>query len=438
MAEGWGDSAVVAGPGRDEELEEEDPFGFGGGLDQPAEPEERPHEGAIAKRRRVQLGEGGTLEEGVGVTALEEQQLGRSSAAAAPAAAAAALAAAAAVARPEPVQVQRDPLCMDTYARDPRLEGTTEEALIVAMQAIMATRSAGREHPFGEGLWGIFNASTGRLLTVPVAAIEAERNFLYEKGAQAWRDGLRAGAGGAAAPVGPTSSRGSEDGAGAWPPPGGLMQTASGRPCSSTNRPPTGRARSPQGDGDGIHAFSSRTELLRHLASAPRGALRQREEAAGASREVDATAGKRQRLALLEGPPRACEEDGSGEGGVEDREGPLVRLPGADARRANEPMNAPTLNRGRERPRAGEEEMAEEDGPGSVLHGGAKRARRGGRDVRPSSEIFAPGRQVDIGGGATSGASTVHLPIGEARGEDGVRVGGLTRPPDPHGDEGLR
>ncbi len=73
--------------------------------------------------------------------------------------------------------------------RDLRLAGASEEALVKAMQGILGTRTAGREHPFGAGRWGVFNAATGQLVIASVEAIEAERNVHYQAAVDRWRQG---------------------------------------------------------------------------------------------------------------------------------------------------------------------------------------------------------------------------------------------------------
>ncbi len=66
----------------------------------------------------------------------------------------------------------------DKDGRDPRLAGCSLHAIAAAVRDSMANRSAGREHPHGEGRWLVFNATSGRLVIAHLDAIDAERTWL--------------------------------------------------------------------------------------------------------------------------------------------------------------------------------------------------------------------------------------------------------------------
>ncbi len=207
-----------------------------------------------------------------------------SSAAAAPtpAMAAAAAPAAASAASAAGGEVQGDPLAPQgplrpaaAYGRDPRLAGVTESALIAAMQAIMSRRSVGREHPFGEGKWGVYNAGTNEFVVAAIDHIEAERMAHYEAGLRE-RAGRRTGS-----PA--------QRGAAVDPPASGTPQVPgvdvrqSGSPAAGSHvaGPPRdgmeGTATTPAPAQVAIRAsnvneedgatFATRAELLRHLAA---------------------------------------------------------------------------------------------------------------------------------------------------------------------------
>ncbi len=146
---------------------EEDVFGHGGSLDQ--HQVGRPPDsgrGALNKKRRLQE---------------RRRPDGQDEPAVMMAAAAASAAASAEAAGRGPL----DPWMLAPGRpgdRDPRLEGTSEAALVAAMRDIMARRAPGREHPYGPGLWGVFNMTTGRIVVASVHAIEAERMWAYDAG----------------------------------------------------------------------------------------------------------------------------------------------------------------------------------------------------------------------------------------------------------------
>ncbi len=56
------------------------------------------------------------------------------------------------------------------------LMGATDEALATAIRDSMAARCPGREDPYGQGRWGVFNAVTGRFLVAAIDDLEAERS----------------------------------------------------------------------------------------------------------------------------------------------------------------------------------------------------------------------------------------------------------------------
>ncbi len=72
----------------------------------------------------------------------------------------------------------------DENGRDPRLAGCSLHAVATAVSDTMNKRSTGREHPYGEGRWAVFNAATGRLVIAHLDAIDAERDWLDKFGAR--------------------------------------------------------------------------------------------------------------------------------------------------------------------------------------------------------------------------------------------------------------
>jgi hypothetical protein len=170
-----------------------------------------------------------------------------------------------------------------TAGRDSRLAGVSESALVAAMQAIMAKRSAGREHPFGEGKWGVYNATTNKFVVAAVEDIEAERMAHYVAGLRG-RTAPRGGGFDRHDSPGYLPAQGARrdtaDGAGADGPATGGRAASSHREVMADGEPVAastqGAATAGNGDVQGEEGFATRAELLRHLAASSASASRGR------------------------------------------------------------------------------------------------------------------------------------------------------------------
>ncbi len=279
-------ASMVVGARMAEDEVDDDPFGFGGDLDQPDDYVTM-DDGHRVKRRRVS-------QQGSSVSARSEAAptgcgsggvaAGTSSATAASAVVACAAApavAAAASAAEEGLESGQSTLQgtalhpASAAGRDPRLAGVSESALIAAMQAIMSRRSAGREHPFGRGRWGVYNAVTNEFVVAAIDDIEAERMAHYEAGLReraARRAGSPAHHEAAGDPpaldaqrapaVGARRSEDPVSGSHADGPPRSVMEDA--RPVTAPLQDAT---RASNVNVEGAVTFATRAELLRHLSA---------------------------------------------------------------------------------------------------------------------------------------------------------------------------